>query len=89
MPDSPKSAARALAAVSDSTELLKLAHGAVERARAEVYGDALGVTNRLSQQIQFLRSMAELLRHEIERLERERKALAPAVTAAISDKSQV
>ena len=89
MPDPSKSAARALAAVSDSTELLKLAHGAVERARTEVYGDALGVADRLSQQIQFLRRMAELLRHEIERLERERKALAPAVSAAIADKSQV
>lgn len=89
MPDSSQSAARALAAVTDSAELLKLAHGAVERARSEVYGDALGVADRLSQQIQFLRKVAELLRHEIERLERERKALAPAVSAAIADKSQV
>lgn len=86
MPDSTKSIARALGGVDDAAELLKLAHGAAERARAEVYGDALGVADRLAQQIQFMRKVCELLRHEIERLERERKALAPAATA-IEDKS--
>ena len=87
MPDFSQSTARALAAVADSTELLKLAHGAVERARSDVTGDALGVADRLSQQIQFLRKVTELLRHEIERLERERKALAPSITTALDDKS--
>lgn len=88
MPDSSKSTARALGAVADADELLKLAHGAVERARTEVSGDALGVADRLSQQLKFLRKIAEVLRHEIERLERERDALPPPNPAAIHDRSE-
>ena len=87
MPDSSKSIARALGAVDDAGELLKLAQGAVERARVEVQGEALGVAERLSQQIEFLRRVADLLRHEIERLERERQALPAAGPVAISDRS--
>lgn len=59
MQDSSKSIARALGAVDDAAELLKLAQ-------------------RLSQQIRFLVRVSGLLRHEIERIERSRKALAPA-----------
>lgn len=67
MSDSNQSTARALGAVDDASELLGLAERAVERARAECTADALGVAERLKQQIQFLRKVARLLRHEIER----------------------
>jgi hypothetical protein len=87
MPQSSKSAARALGAVDDTGELLKLAESAVERARREAAGDALGVAERLKQHIQFLRDVAELLRYEIERVEREREALAPPAPAAIEHKT--
>ncbi|HEX6268380.1 MAG TPA: hypothetical protein VFZ81_15955 [Burkholderiales bacterium] len=88
MPDSSRSIARALGAADDAAELLKLAQGAAERAREEVRGDALGVAERLSDQIRFLRKVADLLRHEIERAEREREALLPASVVAIRDRSR-
>jgi hypothetical protein len=88
MQDPLMSTARALGAVADATELLKLAHGAVERARTEVSSDALGVADRLSQQVQFLLKIAEVLRHEIERLERERGALPSPNPTAIHDRSE-
>lgn len=78
MQDSTRSAARALSAVDDTGELLKLAESAVDRARLEAGGDALGVADRLKQHIHFLRKVAELLRHEIERDEEDRRALAPS-----------
>ncbi|HEX2198105.1 MAG TPA: hypothetical protein VHG88_05730 [Burkholderiales bacterium] len=87
MQDSSRSVARALGAVDDAAELLKLAESAVERARSEVGGDALGVADRLSDQIRFLRKVASLLRHEIERGERRRKALAPGAPAEIVHKT--
>lgn len=87
MPDSSKSTARALGAVADCRELLRLAQGAAERACAEVDGDAGGVANRLSRQLQFLMKITEVLRHEIERLERRRKALAPGCAAALEDRT--
>lgn len=85
MQGSSRSIARALGAVDDAAELLKLAQGAVERARTEVHGEALGVAERLSQQIRFLIRVSGLLRHEIERVERSRKALAPGAPAALAD----
>ena len=87
MPDSSRSIARALGAVDDAAELLRLAQGAAERARVETQGDALGVAERLSQQIQFLRKVNDLLRHEIERAERERGSLLPAGVVSIRDRS--
>jgi hypothetical protein len=88
MQDSSKSIARALGAVDDAAELLKLAQGAAERARAEVSGEALGVAERLSQQIRFLIKVSGLLRHEIERAELRRKALPPGAPSAIGDKTK-
>ncbi len=85
MPHPSKSVARALAAVRDAADLLELAQRAVERARVELQGDALGVADRLWQQIAFLRKVAEVLRHEIERGERERRALASR-SRAITDR---
>jgi hypothetical protein len=87
MHDSSKSAARALGAADDTAELLKLARSAVERARTEVRGEALGVAERLSQQIRFLIKVSGLLRHEIERGERSRNALAPGTPAALADRT--
>lgn len=75
MPDSSNSIARALGAVTDAAQLMDLAHGAVERARADVRGDALEVADRLSRQLQFMREVAEVLRHEIERVAREEGSL--------------
>jgi hypothetical protein len=87
MQDSSKSIARALGAVDDAAELLKLARGAVERACGEVQGEALGVADRLSQQIRFLIKVSGLLRHEIERAERSRNALPPGAPAALADQA--
>jgi hypothetical protein len=87
MQDSSKSIARALGAVDYAAELLKLAQGAVERARNEVHGEALGVADRLSQQIRFLIKVSGLLHHEIQRVERQGRALAPGAPAAIGDKT--
>jgi hypothetical protein len=85
MPDSSQSVARALSAVADAAQLIDLAQGAVERACTEVHGEAQDVAVRLSQQLQFLRNVAEVLRHEIERVECERAlALTPP---AIRDRS--
>jgi hypothetical protein len=87
MQDSSKATARALSAVDDTGELLKLAESAVERACLEADGDALGVAGRLKHQIHFLRKVAELLRHEIERVEAEREALPAPRPAIIHDKT--
>jgi hypothetical protein len=87
MQDSSRSIARAFGAVDDTAELLKLAQGAVERARTEVSGEALGVADRLAHQIRFLIKVSGLLRHEIERMESVRKALPPAAPAAIGDET--
>ena len=59
MPDSSQ--------IDDTAELLRLAQGACDRARVELQGDALGVADRLSQQILFLRKVAEVLGHEARR----------------------
>jgi hypothetical protein len=67
MPDSLKSTARSRGAVADTVDLLRLAQGACDRARLDLRGEALGVADRLSQQIQFLRKVAEVLGHEAER----------------------
>jgi hypothetical protein len=87
MRESSKSIARAFGAVDDAAELLKLAQGAVERARTEVSGEALGVADRLSQQIRFLIKVSGLLRHEIERTERVGKALPSGSPAALADRT--
>lgn len=64
MPASRESTARALDAVAEVADLFKLAHCAVDRARGELKGDALDVANRLSLQLQYLRNVVEVLRHE-------------------------
>jgi hypothetical protein len=64
---SPAALARALEAVGDISELLRLTQGAVSRARREASGDAYAVAERISQHLDYLGEVAELLRHELER----------------------
>jgi hypothetical protein len=76
----PEATARALDAASDLSELLRLAHGAIQRAQAESHGEAYDVACRLSRQMHYMRKVAELLRHEIERFdEPEIRVRAPAL----------
>jgi hypothetical protein len=89
MQDSSKSVARALGAVDDAAELLGLAERAVDRARTDCSGEALGVAERLRQQIQFLRKVTGLLRHEIKRAEGEPRELGSSEPARIDDRSSV
>lgn len=69
MSTNPDATARALDASSDLIELLRLAHGAIQRAQAESHGEAYQVACRLSRHMHYLREVAELLRHEIERFD--------------------
>jgi hypothetical protein len=69
MPKAPESTVRALDATSDLIELLRLAHGAIQRAQAEANGEAYQVACRLSRHMHYMRKVAELLRHEIERFD--------------------
>lgn len=89
MPESNPVTARALSAVDDTAELLALAERAVERARADCSGEALAVADRLRQQIQFLRKVAGLLRHEIKRPEGLPRAFEALEHAGIDDRSAV
>jgi len=57
-------------AVSELAELLRLAHSAANRVQAHADGEAAQVAGRISQHVQYLRKVVDLLRHEIERSER-------------------
>lgn len=87
------SIARALNATADAADLLKLTHRAVHRAQLELDGDAKDVAERLSQQLQYLREVADVLRHEIERIARQEgpmetwaHAVAPRTKAVVHDR---
>ena len=56
-------------ATSELAELLRLAHSAANRVQADTDGEALQVAARISQHLQYLRKVVDLLRHEIERIE--------------------
>lgn len=56
-------------ATSELAELLRLAHSAAQRVQAETDGEAFQVAARISQHLQYLRKVVDLLRHEIERIE--------------------
>jgi hypothetical protein len=79
MSEALKSIERARGAVTDSAQLLELAHRAVERARIELGGDARGVAERLSQQLHFLRKVADVLGHEIDRMASQETSLPKAL----------
>lgn len=58
---------RAPEPVYELIELLKLAHGAVNRAQRELQGEASDLASRLSSQLVYLRGVSELLEHEATR----------------------
>ena len=60
---------RAPEAVYELIDLLKLAHGAVNRAQLELQGEASNLASRLSSQLVYLRGVSELLEHEATRCE--------------------
>jgi hypothetical protein len=56
-------------ATSELAELLRLAQSAANRVQADTDGEAFQVAARISQHVQYLRKVVDLLRHEIERIE--------------------
>lgn len=62
-----KSSARAIEAINDAAELLEIAHRAVRRAQNELRDPPVAVADRLAQQLEYLRGVTEVLRHEVER----------------------
>lgn len=85
----PEAIIRALEGASDLMGLLSLAQGAALRARAGCEGDAYAVAERLSRHIDYLRNVAELLRHEIERLEVDPLATLPRPLARSLPRKQL
>ena len=76
----PNSSRRALDAVEDLVNSLRLAHGAVQRIENELYGPVLNDAGNLSQSIHRVRQIAERLRGEVEQFVNEdRQGDAPAV----------
>jgi hypothetical protein len=75
---------RALDASSDLAELPRLAHSAIHRAQAETHGEAYHVAARLSRHMHYMRKVAELLRHEIVRLDESQPAQLPIRVRALS-----
>src|SRR4051812_6860846 len=58
---------RAPEAVYEFMDLLRLAHGALNRAQAELEGETSRLASRLSRQLTYLRGVGELLEHEATR----------------------
>lgn len=77
----PEAIFRGLEGASDLIELLKLAEGAAQRARAGCEDEAFRVAERLSRHIEYLRNVAELLHHEIEGLDVDPLATLPGPIA--------
>lgn len=63
-----ESSSRALAAVNDLVELLRLAQGAAERVEREVHGPSYEMTDVIARELHRLRRLAERLRLDTERL---------------------
>ncbi len=69
------STSRALNAINDLVDLLRLAHGAVERVEKEVHGTIVyDRADAMSQDIRDMRRTAEGLRAEVERFVKEQAA---------------
>jgi hypothetical protein len=69
------STTRALNAINDLGDLLRLAHGAAERVQREVHGSvAFDRANQMSQSMREIRVAAEDLRFEVERFIKEQAA---------------
>ncbi|HYD56319.1 MAG TPA: hypothetical protein VEB41_05385 [Burkholderiales bacterium] len=63
-----ESGSRALSAVNDLVELLRLAQSSAERVEHEVHGPAYEVTDLIARDLHRLRRLAERLRTDTERL---------------------
>ena len=61
-----ESGSRALSAVDDLVELLRLAHGAAERLEQEVHGPAFEHADLIARDLHRLRRSAEVLKNRIE-----------------------
>lgn len=70
-----RSSARALEAVADVAKSLDIACSAADRARMELDGHPSEVADRLSRQLEYLRGVTDLLRHEAERTLRQDASL--------------
>ena len=68
------STTRALNAIQDLEDLLRLAHGAAERVEKEVHGFAFDHADDMSRGMREMRQTAERLRVEVERFIREQAA---------------
>jgi hypothetical protein len=77
MHDPAESTARALAAVKDTMELLRMAHAALYRAKNELQGAPLDVASKLSSNLHVVRQLAEILRHELNRSARDQGLADP------------
>ena len=66
----PEAGSRALAAVNDLIELLRLAQGAADRLEHEVHGPAYEHSELIARELQRLRRVAEHLKGSTERLVR-------------------
>ena len=63
-----ESASRALAAVNDLVELLRLSQSAAERIEHEVHGPSYEMTDLIARELHRLRRLSERLRADTERL---------------------
>ena len=69
------STTRALHAITDLQDLLRLAHGAADRVEKEVHdGDVFDRADEMSRRIRELRQSAEELRHAVEGFLKEQAA---------------
>ena len=64
----PESSSRALGAVNDLVELLRLSQSAAERIEHEVHGPSYEMTDLIARELHRLRRLAERLRADTERL---------------------
>jgi hypothetical protein len=64
----PESSSRALAAVNDLVELMRLAQSAADRVEREVHGPSYEEADLIARELQRLRRLAESLKGDTERL---------------------
>jgi hypothetical protein len=70
-----ESSSRALGAVSDLVELLRLSQSAAERVEHEVHGPSYEMTDLIARELHRLRRLAERLRADTERMVNEESAV--------------
>jgi hypothetical protein len=74
----PESSSRALGAVNDLVELLRLSQSAAERVEHEVHGPSYELTDLIARELHRLRRLAERLRSDTERMVSQESAAAAA-----------